>query len=699
MFRLTRRVWPRTTAFLRKSPIRFLRRQEITRSRLRKAMPPHRPKGSQAGPKSSNVRQIVGGTGVALALATTGGVAWLKNRPDARKRVEERVPVLKPLLGALLGSSPKEERPQTPAPVPSVVSSGATSRDRNEAKGVMKSEKKAKEKSEKAKSSVDVNDPVKESKPKEEEKKSDFVSPAQPKEKEEEEEPISPSMPEEESSPPPLPISDKQTVKQDALEENSDVKRLYELSRELEEELSSKAADVTEATESLVALYTHKLGAVESGSTPQEIDKAIDRIEAIVATTTRDFQRSLKEAELHAECLSEAGEIQKAVEMKELMKRVEAKLDDDRTKMRQSEAEVRAAEDAAVTNVPASNEDKVETETAVDVDVVHEDPNEKATSENDFVDYDAHLAAALDIQRLADEIEWEGKIQEEKDRLERTHQKEIDQKVAKALADRDRLHQEELRQQLTVYHDHTTALLQSKEESLRSEFDIQLKMELQRERAENNTRLDSLSSRFQTVESAIDDVVRAKKINDAAREFYVACDALREAVETSSPTTPLKEYADAILRTCTNAALLHPLVLAVISSLPERAVNVGLVGEEALNRRFGRVKTRCRRVALVGENESAGMFTYLWSHVMSTLHLRRPVLDDAVYENPDTFDLLELAEHHLAKGDLDVAVRVVNQLKGEPRRVASDWLDDARALLETKQAISILLSFANVSGF
>ena len=71
-------------------------------------------------------------------------------------------------------------------------------------------------------------------------------------------------------------------MKQDALEENSDVKRLYELSRELEEELSSKAADVTEATESLVALYTHKLGAVESGSTPQEIDKAIDRVRELI---------------------------------------------------------------------------------------------------------------------------------------------------------------------------------------------------------------------------------------------------------------------------------------------------------------------------------------------------------------------------------------------------------------------------------
>jgi len=58
------------------------------------------------------------------------------------------------------------------------------------------------------------------------------------------------------------------------------------------------------------------------------------------------------------------------------------------------------------------------------------------------------------------------------------------------------------------------------------------------------------------------------------------------------------------------------------------------------------------------------------------------------------FVLLDRAADCVDRGDLEQAVRYVNQLRAEPRRVAADWLTEARLLLETRQAADVLVAFA-----
>lgn len=45
-----------------------------------------------------------------------------------------------------------------------------------------------------------------------------------------------------------------------------------------------------------------------------------------------------------------------------------------------------------------------------------------------------------------------------------------------------------------------------------------------------------------------------------------------------------------------------------------------------------------------------------------------------------------------------MAMKYMNLLQGAPRKIASDWLKEARLLLETQQAANTLMAHAAASG-
>lgn len=45
-----------------------------------------------------------------------------------------------------------------------------------------------------------------------------------------------------------------------------------------------------------------------------------------------------------------------------------------------------------------------------------------------------------------------------------------------------------------------------------------------------------------------------------------------------------------------------------------------------------------------------------------------------------------------------MTLRYMNLLKGAPRCVARDWMNEARILLETQQAVDTLIAYAGASG-
>ena len=182
-----------------------------------------------------------------------------------------------------------------------------------------------------------------------------------------------------------------------------------------------------------------------------------------------------------------------------------------------------------------------------------------------------------------------------------------------------------------------------------------------------------------------------------------ACDSLHMALNSASasPDPIERRSLQQEVKVLRDAAKDDPFILVVLDSLPDRAVSAsGIQGEGGLMERFSKVKRICRRVALVPER-GGGMGTYALSYLQSLLvvswrFVGRLTRDSEDYEDLkklDTFDILEQAEACLQCGDIELAVRYVNLLRGEPRNVAQDWLSDARSYLETLQAVQLVSEY------
>jgi len=206
------------------------------------------------------------------------------------------------------------------------------------------------------------------------------------------------------------------------------------------------------------------------------------------------------------------------------------------------------------------------------------------------------------------------------------------------------------------------------------------------------------------------DRVEFDKVARRAQELWLACQTLHSIITEGDPDAkglvwedrlkPLQPELEVI-----TAALLEKseLVSTVIGRVPETAVTRGVWTESALAERFARVRSVARRVAMIDES-GGSLFRYIVSYVMSAFVFRQPLRAEAAHYDSDaelispdeltTFVLLDRAADALERGSLEQAVRYVNQLRGESRHVASDWLREARLLLETRQAAEVLVSFA-----
>ena len=54
--------------------------------------------------------------------------------------------------------------------------------------------------------------------------------------------------------------------------------------------------------------------------------------------------------------------------------------------------------------------------------------------------------------------------------------------------------------------------------------------------------------------------------------------------------------------------------------------------------------------------------------------------------------------YYLDRGDFKMTLRYMNLLKGASRCIARDWMNETRILLETQQAVDVLLAYAGANG-
>lgn len=190
-----------------------------------------------------------------------------------------------------------------------------------------------------------------------------------------------------------------------------------------------------------------------------------------------------------------------------------------------------------------------------------------------------------------------------------------------------------------------------------------------------------------------------------AQELWLACVALNGAIRTGNEDgetweeqlKPLEKEVDTVFFAAKN----NPFVCLVLDSIPEKALKRGVYTEENLKEKFKKVNRIARKVALIDETGGSLMkffLSYLQSFFVFSTVYAKEVGDSVNVDDLDTFQICSHAKYWLEKNDIEQALKFMNLLTGEPRRVASDWIEEAKLLLETRQATYTLMSFASSTG-
>ncbi|NXH11505.1 MIC60 protein, partial [Bucco capensis] len=321
-----------------------------------------------------------------------------------------------------------------------------------------------------------------------------------------------------------------------------------------------------------------------------------------------------------------------------------------------------------------------------------------------------HIQAALDKQKLEDKKAFEAAVakalEHHKSEIELEQEKKVEE-VREVMENEMRT---QLRRQAAAHTDHLRDVLKIQEQELKVEFEQNLaeklsEQELQfrrltQEQLDNFTLdINTAYARLKGIEQAVESHAVAEEEARQAHQLWLSVEALKSCLRSSSgdsPTEPLEEAVQALRASCSANAFTSTLTAA----LPPQALSRGVYSQETLRARFHTVQKLARRVAMIDETRNS-LYQYFLSYLQSLLLFQPQQLKPPAELSPDdldTFKLLSYASYCIEHGDLELAAKFVNQLRGESRRVAQDWLTEARMTLETKQIVDLLTAYASAVG-
>ncbi|XP_036728819.1 MICOS complex subunit MIC60 isoform X3 [Balaenoptera musculus] len=321
-----------------------------------------------------------------------------------------------------------------------------------------------------------------------------------------------------------------------------------------------------------------------------------------------------------------------------------------------------------------------------------------------------HIALALEKQKLEEKRAFDSAVAKALEHHRSEIQAEQDRKVEEV---RDAMENEmrtQLRRQAAAHTDHLRDVLRVQEQELKYEFEQDLseklaEQELQfrrlsQEQVDNYTLdINTAYARLRGIEQAVQSHAVAEEEARKAHQLWLSVEALKYRMKTASadlPTVPLGSAVAAIRVGCSDSEFAQ----ALSAALPPESLTRGVYSEETLRVRFYAVRKLAHRVAMIDETRNS-LYQYFLSYIQSLLlfppqQLKPPA--ELCPEDTNTFKLLSYASYCIEHGDLELAAKFVNQLKGESRRVAQDWLKEARMTLETKQIVEILTAYASAVG-
>ncbi|XP_043790480.1 MICOS complex subunit Mic60 isoform X6 [Apis laboriosa] len=297
----------------------------------------------------------------------------------------------------------------------------------------------------------------------------------------------------------------------------------------------------------------------------------------------------------------------------------------------------------------------------------------------------------------------------ELDKEKQIYESEFSQK----LLEEQKKFDDELRRQLKlqeqVHADHLQETITLKEEEAERNLQRALNEQSEQDSIKHKEQLAVVIGRLRGVEAAFKTRMEEEKDATNAQILWSACTALARAIKSGPPGAPIEKIVrpleSEIKAVCKAAPKEDPLVMAAIKGIPVEAAKRGVFPEDILRERFLKVEQVARRLAMVPE-EGAALPVYLLSYLQSYLMFKdvcpisRSELEDKPFDVEDlnTFDILNRARYWLDRGDFKMTLRYMNLLKGAPRSVAKDWMNETRILLETQQVVETLLAYAGAMG-
>ncbi|CAH1784721.1 unnamed protein product [Owenia fusiformis] len=313
------------------------------------------------------------------------------------------------------------------------------------------------------------------------------------------------------------------------------------------------------------------------------------------------------------------------------------------------------------------------------------------------------LDAAMEKQQVIDEgIADERVIQE----LE-NQRRMFDNEKLKWDAEAQFRYEQEIRQQLArqaaAHSDHLADVLRVQRQELEDQFNDDLKAGIIAEKDRLAAEIAGWIARLKGIESAVEARAELELQGRKAQELWLACQTLQAVIRDGKSGYSWEEQMKPLaneLMAIKEAGVDNPFVTLMIDTMPDEAKIRGVWTEESLRERFLNVKRVCKRVAMIDETGGT-LFKFFVSWLQSFFVIDAAKIlssDEIDIVKLDTFAILANADYWLRKGDVEQAVRFMNQLTGESRRAATDWINEARLLLETKQCADALFSHASASG-
>lgn len=278
------------------------------------------------------------------------------------------------------------------------------------------------------------------------------------------------------------------------------------------------------------------------------------------------------------------------------------------------------------------------------------------------------------------ESDWQKSFEEERAK----QMEQFKEKLEKELATQSKIINERLKEEV---------IAQGIELQRRWMKDIKSKVE--EERGGRLAKLDELTTELKSLEKVSLDNSSVLDENVSVHTLWTAARAVQHALDDSSATKrPFSEQLRVLKGT--SKARDDPVLAAAIEALDASgAADTGVESFITLKQWFdNKVGPRVRQVSLVPSPETSGVLSYLVSAALSPILFHKKGL----VQGEDVPSVLARAEYYLDRKDLDSATRELNQLKGWPKLLASDWLAASRKRLEVEQALDVVQTEASLAS-